>query len=655
MSDSSVTAVVTVHDENPLWIKRAIWSILCQKKGVSKILVIADNASDEVSGFLNIESVAHWSWNPSIELVSVNYGDLGSSRNHAVSLCNTEYVAFLDGDDLWGSEWIRQALDVADKQKKDCEFAVHNQLSLFFGQVFAHGQSPYFQMHIGSDSDEFDPRQMIQFNPWSALAFAKTSTMKAHPYFRADDVYGYEDYEWAVRTLGAGVSHFVAEGSLHAVRLKADASSLAHRNVKNGLVIPKCSLFDVRAFENKASNNSVRFTVTDDQAKQILDLHHVIGEYQVMVKPDSAVRKYPQARSFNTHARLRDDIGDAKHVVLIQNLIRGGAEKYAIDWAAAIGPTCVVISTGFGDQTDESMAKNRGVRFIEWENKENLSEQEMAIALQRALIQSDLDSVFICNSSIGLALGFENPGCLAKKIFIASFATIPSSAVGDGYLYTCPPFWFKKNNNVVIVSDNEEHAQKIRDFNEMNVKVVETKCSYDGPSKLSRIDKKRHRVLWASRGSPDKRPDLLPSIAKEIESFADIHVWGDVTPMNGPESLKYRGPFDGFASIDGSYDCYLMTSMNEGMPNTALEAIMADLPVVAPAVGGLGYISNYVFVDHDVKEIASKIKECVSRTKEFLYESNKLSHKKCVENWRDGFDYRVREIVNEGKDDSKKL
>lgn len=625
MSDPFVTAVINCHNENPFWIKRCIRSLAMQiEPPPFELIVVADAANPATLAAAKEELSAH---RLESTITAVEFRDLGESRNHAVSLAAGKYVAFTDGDDVQGCRWLRQAYEYA-REMPDLEFALHHEFNVFFGaQNFLH-------RHIGDDSPEYDAKNQLQFNQWSALAFAPAELFRRFPYHRATDSIGYEDFQWNTETLGAGIKHRVVPGSAYMIRLKMNDDSMSTRYVKKRLVIPKMALYDRRDLPDATAEPQSQRRLPDEVLKQVRFAHEQVGERRLIITPDLTIRQYPRQRCWSDQAWLRDQIGDAAHVILTDNLHQGGAEKYAIDFAKATG--AVIVET-LPNETGvwRKRAEEAGVRVVSYKPiVRDLNEQEQALALQRALIQADLRSLVVCNSKIGWFLVHQNAEPLARRVICCSFATIP---LGNGQ-EVCPPFFMNEPfaPNLTILTDNEAHARRIEAYCGARTLVLPPKCSYDGPSKKSQITKKRLRVLWAGRGSPEKNPGVLPALAALLEDKADIHVFGDVKPLNGPENLKYRGPFDGFASIDGSYDVYLNTSITEGMPNTAMEAVMADLPVVGPEIGGLPLLASRLYKG-DPAAIAQAILMAV--------EHPSSEPKQRVTKWRDDFDTNARLVV----------
>ena len=106
----------------------------------------------------------------------------------------------------------------------------------------------------------------------------------------------------------------------------------------------------------------------------------------------------------------------------------------------------------------------------------------------------------------------------------------------------------------------------------------------------------RPRVLWLGRFAGVKDPGLWLETVAALSAIRPVHavLCGDGALRGRAEaqaaSLGLSATWTGFvpaAEALGCADLLLMTSRNEGLPLSAIEAAGAGVPVVAPAVGGL--------------------------------------------------------------------
>ena len=121
-------------------------------------------------------------------------------------------------------------------------------------------------------------------------------------------------------------------------------------------------------------------------------------------------------------------------------------------------------------------------------------------------------------------------------------------------------------------------------------------ASPDRGAKLSIQDHRLH-ILWASRVCYGKNPEILVKIADELnkrdEGFV-IDVYGEMDGemdeglFKDVPNLMYHGAYDSMREIyPEQYDCFLYTSLSDGMPNVLLEVASRHVPIISTGVGGI--------------------------------------------------------------------
>ena len=100
-------------------------------------------------------------------------------------------------------------------------------------------------------------------------------------------------------------------------------------------------------------------------------------------------------------------------------------------------------------------------------------------------------------------------------------------------------------------------------------------------------------VLWAGRLDRQKRVELVFEVARLLPSVRFFVYGASVTDghykIETLPNVKMCGGFSSFSQLieTRSYDAYMHTTYEEGLPNILLEVGMAGIPIIAPAIGGI--------------------------------------------------------------------
>jgi glycosyltransferase involved in cell wall biosynthesis len=182
-------------------------------------------------------------WLDGVEEVAL--GDPGLSRNQGAQSAQGEFLAFLDGDDLWGAEWLRLAYRAATAPDAPAEAIWHPESLFFFSwsdfDRYSASQMPhpnagsYHYFHHPSLGTEIERNTLLLENLWSANAFARRSIHLLHPYraFGKEAGIGFEDWSWNIETVWANIPHRVVSDTVHVIRVK-ESGSQNQKNASEG-------------------------------------------------------------------------------------------------------------------------------------------------------------------------------------------------------------------------------------------------------------------------------------------------------------------------------------------------------------------------------------------------------------------------------------
>ena len=216
MRSKQVSVIVNAHREGLILsatlasVENAIAVAMDQDITVDALVVI--DKGDELTHTIVEEWCAKFEY---AKYIDVEHGDLGLSRNTGVQSVEGVWVAFIDGDDLFGRNWLSSAYGAASADKRTVVW--HPEINIYFGaghRVFHH---------VDMDSPQFHISALSIDNHWTALCFVKRSLVASLPYraIRIKDQIGYEDWTWAIDAVHEGAIHKVVPGTAHAIRQKS--------------------------------------------------------------------------------------------------------------------------------------------------------------------------------------------------------------------------------------------------------------------------------------------------------------------------------------------------------------------------------------------------------------------------------------------------
>lgn len=305
------------------------------------------------------------------------------------------------------------------------------------------------------------------------------------------------------------------------------------------------------------------------------------------------------------YARLRRAVtGKIDMVILVPWLKQGGADLGAIHFATALQNTFGKRVLVVGTEAAESPWAERlpeGAQFLDAGTVlAPLSMDERRLVLVRLMLQLAPHAIHLMNSNLGWQMVAHHGKALRHTTRLyASLYCDDVSAAGHlvGYAQEYLMDYYEQLDGVI--SDNgvvgEEWSRSMGIARSL-FHVVPFPAREPDRALLPALPKAR-TLLWAGRLDRQKRPDVLLSVARAMPDWT-FDVYGQtvldqesdaMSGLRAASNVRLRGTFNDFYTIvRPDHLALLYTTQWDGMPNILLEAARAGLPIVAPAVGGIG-------------------------------------------------------------------
>jgi glycosyltransferase involved in cell wall biosynthesis len=252
-----VSAIINFHAENEISISTIRSFLLCcdrAEKGGIRVqkIAILDNPTS-----LTAEIVRTYRRNFDI-LEEIEVKDLGAARSVGLTKALGEFVAFFDGDDLFGADWLLSATTMGEALNSLA--VLHPRFVYYFDEKDLLDQSTtetprpwaksFLFEHMDSERVNFDARCLYFSNIYTSNTFAPKALYDRFPLLHVDSKkgYGVEDWAWHAATLAGGIPHKPVPDTVHLVRVKAE-HSLGLLNTSRGL-LPPVHLYDLGKRKN---------------------------------------------------------------------------------------------------------------------------------------------------------------------------------------------------------------------------------------------------------------------------------------------------------------------------------------------------------------------------------------------------------------------
>jgi glycosyltransferase involved in cell wall biosynthesis len=633
-----ISVIVTAHRES-LLIHRTLKSVyaaieLAAHANIScELLVVLDRGDEETRSYIDRFPIQRH------RTIEVDMGDPGSARNVGAQHVTGKYVAYLDADDLFCSQWLMLAYKYAEDVRVQ-RLILHPEYNVCFEAMKCLVQ------YGGYPTSGVSPLGLAAVNYWTSILFFQRSLLADRQFSHLEPAsgFGYEDWHFVAEHVAIGAEVHTVPGTCNFVRRKLH-NSVLNRHSQSKALLPPTMLLDPVIVARQHATSAASRPKTSGYRKLKREVKRVFRQVlprrlsEAVLSPETPIvteqprfvveacraihaiepKLYPSADQFSVvYHPMQSGCGIAEpyrmlcrscdsrptHVFLVPWLKTGGADLVTLNYVQAVCQASdrnrvTVVATQDSD-SPWSARLPRDVSFIPFgEYCRNIDPALRAQLLATFLVQLQPGVIHNINSADGF-IAFRDHGTALQqrsRLFACAFCEdITEDGRIVGYAFDHLPDCFPYLSGVL--TENERIVNKLAD--QYGFGREKFHLHYQPTAAIARKPKKpseRLSVLWAGRLDRQKRPDLLKAIAEQLQGSAiDLNFYGssildqadETNRWSSLPNLFYRGPFDRFESLPlDEFDVFLHTSQWDGMPNVLLEAMAAGLAVVGSGVGGV--------------------------------------------------------------------
>lgn len=303
------------------------------------------------------------------------------------------------------------------------------------------------------------------------------------------------------------------------------------------------------------------------------------------------------------------DIDRTTDLLLIPHLTKGGADKAMVELCQALSEhnrSVLVIGTNAGDDNSwrDKLNKLPGVTFLERDDYfpvSQINDKDLEIMLLR-VIQNwpKLEYLTVMNSGVGYNLINEWHDEIKRhvKIIVHDWCY----GVNDCGLIFETTILSKVYRYIdCLVTDGDGYKKQLMKIHGWDGRKITPIALPINPVNLKQDYVIKHHIMYAGRFSAQKRLDLVLTSHRELAKHGiQLDIYGsvdkadrlydgrDIRWVEQIDNARYQGPFNGFNELPiDQVDLLILPTQYEGLPNIVLEALKANLFVIAGKCGSL--------------------------------------------------------------------